>query len=96
MKNNSVLDLPLEGKIRSHAVRRITGIAARSTIWRLEQAGKFPKSTRITPRLTVWDAAEVRAWLTDPVGWAKAAASQQGTVAETVQAAQTASAEGAS
>lgn len=76
---NSIIhpDLPIEGKIRSQAVRRITGIAARSTIWRLEKAGKFPKSTRITPRLTVWDAAEVRAWLADPTGWADAAALKQ-------------------
>ena len=77
MQNNHTHDhLPLEGKIRSHAVRRITGIAARSTIWRLEQAGKFPKSVRITSRLTVWDAAEVRAWLADPIGWAKNAAAK--------------------
>lgn len=75
MKSNLTHDhLPLEGKIRSHAVRRITGIRARSTLWRLEQVGKFPKSIRITQRLTVWDAAEVRAWLTDPIGWAKNAA----------------------
>lgn len=77
MQSNSTHShLPLEGKVRSHAVRHITGIAARSTIWRLEQAGKFPKSTRITARLTVWDAAEVRAWLADPIGWAKSAASK--------------------
>lgn len=79
MQNNTASDhLPLEGKIRSHTVRRITGIRARSTIWRLEQAGKFPESIRITPRLTVWDAAEVRAWLADPIGWAKTAASKSG------------------
>jgi predicted DNA-binding transcriptional regulator AlpA len=70
-------DLPIEGKIRSQTVRRVTGIRAQSTIWRLEKAGKFPKSTRITPRLTVWDAAEVREWLADPVGWAKNAASKE-------------------
>lgn len=70
-------DLPVEGKIRFPAVKRVTGIEARSTIWRMEKAGKFPKSIRITPRLTVWDAGEVRAWLADPVGWAKALASQE-------------------
>lgn len=64
-------DLPSEGKIRFTAIKRVTGTGSRSTIWRWEQAGKFPKSTRITPRTTVWDAAEVRDWLADPIGWAK-------------------------
>ena len=69
-------DLPIEGKVRFPTIKRVTGTKSRSTIWRLERAGKFPKSTRITPRLTVWDAAEVRAWLADPIGWAKNAASK--------------------
>jgi|GEM_PF-3404580 len=80
MKNNilSIInpDLPLEGKIRFNQVKRLTGFS-RPTIWRMGRAGKFPKSIRITPRLTVWDAGEVRAWLADPVGWAKATASQE-------------------
>lgn len=76
MQHTTNPDLPIEGKIRYPVVKRVTGIEARSTIWRMEKAGKFPKSIRITPRLTVWDAAEVRAWLADPVGWAKAAALQ--------------------
>ena len=64
-------DLPVEGKIRFPAVKRLTGTESRSTIWRWERAGKFPKSVRITSRLTVWDAAEVRAWLADPISWAE-------------------------
>lgn len=67
---------PTEGKVRYPALKRITGIKARSTIWRMEKSGKFPKSIRITPRLTVWDAAEVREWLVNPVGWANNAASK--------------------
>ena len=58
MKNNilSIInpDLPLEGKIRFNQVKRLTGFS-RPTIWRMGRAGKFPKSMRITPRLTVWD-----------------------------------------
>ena len=65
-------DLPLEGKIRFRQVQRLTGFS-RPTIWRMGRAGKFPKSVRVTPRLTVWDAAEVRAWIADPIGWAQAA-----------------------
>lgn len=70
-------DLPIEGKVRFPTIKRVTGTGSRSTIWRLEKAGKFPKSTRITPRLTVWDASEVREWLADPIGWAKNAASKE-------------------
>jgi predicted DNA-binding transcriptional regulator AlpA len=69
--------LPIEGKIRFPTIKRVTGTESRSTIWRWEQAGKFPKSTRITPRLTVWDAAEVREWLADPVGWPNNASSKE-------------------
>lgn len=69
-------DLPVEGKIRFPTIKRVTGTESRSTIWRLEKAGKFPKSVRITSRLTVWDAAEVRAWLADPIGWAKSEAAK--------------------
>lgn len=71
MKHNSIHpDLPLEGKVRFTTVKRVAGTDSRSTLWRWERDGKFPKSIRITPRLTVWDAAEVRAWLADPIGWA--------------------------
>ena len=80
MQNNNLSiinpDLPLEGKIRFNQVKRLTGFS-RPTIWRMGRAGKFPESIRITPRLTVWDAGEVRAWLADPIGWAKAAALKQ-------------------
>ena len=65
-------DLPLEGKIRFRQVQRLTGFS-RTTIWRMGRAGMFPKSVRVTPRLTVFDAAEVRAWIADPIGWAEAA-----------------------
>lgn len=34
-----------------------------STIWRWVKAGKFPKPFKIGSRCTVWDAAEVDAWI---------------------------------
>jgi len=74
MQHTTEPAFPSEGKARWPAVKRVTGIASRSTIWRLEKAGRFPRSIRVSPRLTVWDVAEVRAWLADPVGWSGAAA----------------------
>ncbi|MBJ7575679.1 AlpA family phage regulatory protein [Luteimonas sp. MC1828] len=77
MQNTTIHpDLPVEGKVRFPTIKRVTGIMSRSTIWRYEQAGKFPKRTRITPRMSVWDAGELREWLADPTGWATAAASK--------------------
>lgn len=36
---------------------------ASSTIWRWVKAGKFPKPFTMGSRCTVWDAAEVDAWI---------------------------------
>lgn len=35
---------------------------SRSTLWRMERAGKFPKSTYISPNRRVWFEDEVIAW----------------------------------
>ena len=77
MKQSEItIELPSEGYARWRSIKRVTSIGSRTTVWRMEKAGKFPKSIRITPRLTVWDVAEVREWLADPLGWAKNAASK--------------------
>lgn len=34
-----------------------------ATIWRLTKAGKFPKPFKIGQNCTVWDAAEVEAYI---------------------------------
>jgi prophage regulatory protein len=34
----------------------------RSTLWRMEKAGRFPKSTYISPNRRVWFADEIIAW----------------------------------
>lgn len=34
-----------------------------TTIYRLEQEGKFPSRFAITPRCVVWDYDEVQAWI---------------------------------
>ena len=34
----------------------------RSTLWRLEKGGRFPKSTYISPNRRVWFADEIIAW----------------------------------
>jgi prophage regulatory protein len=50
-----------EGFARFPEVRKLTG-AGRTTIWRWEAAGTFPKRRRIGPNMTAWSRAELRIW----------------------------------
>jgi predicted DNA-binding transcriptional regulator AlpA len=34
------------------------------TLWRMVKLGKFPKPTRLSARVTAWQAGQVRAWMT--------------------------------
>ncbi|MBR0671726.1 helix-turn-helix transcriptional regulator [Neoroseomonas soli] len=59
-----VQNLPVPGRaIRLPGVCALTG-ASRSTIWRWVAADPtFPRPFRLSPAVTVWDEAEVLAWL---------------------------------
>ncbi len=48
--------------IRFAAVRDRTGLS-RSTIWRLERQGVFPKHRRISPNAVGWLEQEVSEWV---------------------------------
>ncbi len=48
--------------IRLRGVIEKTGLA-KTTIYRLEQAGKFPKRFKLGELASAWDEAEVDAWL---------------------------------
>ena len=48
--------------LRLPAVESITGWS-RTTIWRREQAGDFPKRRRIGPHLIAWRSDEIEAWV---------------------------------
>ncbi len=43
-------------------VRDLTGLS-RSTIWRLERAGKFPRHHRISPNRVAWDQEAISRWM---------------------------------
>lgn len=49
--------------IRFPEVSRISGGLARSTIWRAENAGDFPKRRRISAGAVGWLRCEVEAWV---------------------------------
>ncbi len=53
--------LPLK-LLRFPVVRERTGLS-RSTIWRLERRGEFPKHHRIAPNVVAWVEEDVSAWI---------------------------------
>lgn len=48
--------------LRFPAVRERTGLS-RSTIWRLERRGEFPKHHRISPNVVAWVERDVVKWI---------------------------------
>ncbi|MCB7130079.1 MAG: AlpA family phage regulatory protein [Candidatus Brocadiales bacterium] len=50
--------------VREPECKRITGLS-RTTRWRLERAGLFPKRRQISPGLIAWLESEVQEWLRD-------------------------------
>jgi prophage regulatory protein len=48
--------------LRFPAVRERTGLS-RSTIWRLERRGEFPKHHRISPNVVAWVEEDVAEWI---------------------------------
>jgi prophage regulatory protein len=53
---------PSEGIIREAECRRLTGLS-RSTRWRLEHAGRFPRRRQISDNAVGWLKSELLAWL---------------------------------
>ena len=51
--------------IRSPKVQELTGLA-RSTIYALVKAGRFPNPRRLGPRAVGWRLSDVLAWLEAP------------------------------
>ena len=52
--------------LRFPAVRERTGLS-RSTIWRLERRGEFPKHHRIAPNIVAWIEEDVSGWIQERV-----------------------------
>ena len=62
--------------LRFPAVRERTGLS-RSTIWRLEQQGLFPRRRRISRRRVAWAAEEVLTWTQSKIAGIDAAGDRQ-------------------
>jgi prophage regulatory protein len=55
---------PTDRFMREPEVRRITGLS-RTTRWRLERVGKFPRRRQLSANAVGWLASEIRAWMAD-------------------------------
>jgi prophage regulatory protein len=53
--------------LRFPVVRERTGLS-RSTIWRLERRGEFPKHHRIAPNIVAWSEPEISRWIEARLG----------------------------
>lgn len=49
--------------LREPQVRELIGVSARSTLWRMVKAGKFPRPLRLTPRCIGWRESVVDEWI---------------------------------
>ncbi|MBP4043497.1 helix-turn-helix transcriptional regulator [Chromobacterium violaceum] len=54
--------LPITGFIRLADLRTILPVSD-STIWRRVRDGSMPRPLKLSERVTVWRAEEIRAWL---------------------------------
>lgn len=50
--------------LRTNDVTRFTGLS-RTTIWRLERKGEFPRRRQLTANAVGWREDEVRQWMED-------------------------------
>jgi prophage regulatory protein len=50
-----------ESILRFPKVNSMTGLS-RSTIWRLEQSGDFPKRVQLSPNAVGWRESDIRDW----------------------------------
>jgi prophage regulatory protein len=60
--NGTSADVPPARLLRFPTVRERTGLS-RSTIWRLERRGEFPRHRRISANVVAWVETEVVDWI---------------------------------
>ena len=59
--------------LRFGEVRQRTGLS-RSTIWRMERSGVFPKRVKVSVNVVAWREDEVTAWISNTIQRARNAA----------------------
>jgi prophage regulatory protein len=54
----------IDPHIRLREVSRLTGLS-RSSVYRLESAGNFPRRVKLSERASAWKCSEVKQWLAE-------------------------------
>ncbi|WP_406867659.1 helix-turn-helix transcriptional regulator [Paraburkholderia fungorum] len=62
VREPKVIAIPETGFMRFKQVQQVFPIG-RTTLWDLVGRGRFPKPIRMSSRLVVWRAEEIRAWI---------------------------------
>lgn len=60
-REDKLATLPLK-LLRFHDVRERTGLS-RSTVWRLERRGAFPKHVRVSANIVAWLEEDIVEWI---------------------------------
>ena len=63
MKNEQAT-LPTEGFVRPKVLHKVLGIGL-NTLWDWQASGKFPRGTKLSQLITVWNVADVRRWMAE-------------------------------
>ena len=66
--NVDINELPTVGKLRWKQFAKFLPVS-RETWRKLSHEGKAPPPIRFSVRCTMWDAGEVRRWISDPMGY---------------------------
>ena len=61
---------PEEGFIRQKTLLKDRVPFSAATLWRLVNAGKFPKPVKVTDQITAWRVSDIKAWSKNPSGYA--------------------------
>jgi prophage regulatory protein len=52
--------------LRWPEVRQMVGLS-RTTVWRMERTGQFPRRLQLTERITAWPESTITSWLASRV-----------------------------
>ncbi len=58
---NKIITLPQDGFSRESQLLKFLPFG-KTTLWQWSKDGRFPKSIKLSPKITVWSNAEVHQW----------------------------------
>ena len=62
-------EAPKDGFIRQKKLLLDHVPFSAATLWRLVNAGKFPKPLKVTDQITAWRTSDIKVWAKDPASY---------------------------